>query len=296
VIECAGSVLLRMPELVRSKLGSDTVGRSLAKALQQLGSAGAQFAPDLIALLDLSREDELARYGFHLPQELASIAQEDAATVLALESRLLETDRTRAEGAAETLRAMGPRAARFSPTLVDTLKKLATKAPDYHFHHCLASIGRDREDVFEMFLNDARPAPPRMKETSDGYRWNETMFVRGVALEALGNFTAFAERAMPVLIDALDNFQEYDPDWSRGGAQSRIIASLHELGPASSSAVPALAKRLHDKDGDIDWTIVNLLADLGPAASGALPALQELLADFDEGPIADAINKIRRER
>lgn len=80
---------------------------------------------------------------------------------------------------------------------------------------CIAAVAPDRRDVFKRVAAAARPAPPEMRrvEGYEQYSYDATMHRRGVAIDALGHFAAFAGDAVPILVDALETFEEYDPDW-----------------------------------------------------------------------------------
>lgn len=285
VIEHAGAVLMRVPDVVRKAIRHEATADTFAKAVESLGPSAVVFAPDLIAQLDSSLADERARKWFRYPSALAAVGRENAATVAALEHRLLSPNGAIRGGAAQTLERMGDAAARRSPTLVETLKRLSAP-PRYELLASLASVGRNRRDVLEIVLEAARPAPPRMISPPQfpRYQNDETMHVRGTALEALAYFPSFPERAVPVLVDALATFEEYDPDWGyERGNHGRVVHSLSRFAPdAAAAAVPALVERLRGPDGETDWRIVKYLGEIGPPARGALDALIALRAGLND--------------
>jgi hypothetical protein len=144
---------------------------------------------------------------------------------------------------------------------------------------CIGALAPERRDVFEKVLAAARASPPEVR-TQNGYTYDVVMFRRGMAINALGHFTAFASEAVPVLVDALDSFEEYDPDWGyENGNYGRIVRALSKLGPASAAAIPALLGHLRDSNGDVEWPIVRLFGKLGPAARDVLPVLKLLEAE-----------------
>jgi hypothetical protein len=106
----------------------------------------------------------------------------------------------------------------------------------------MASLGRDREDVLEEVLALAAPRPPRITRIPYGkgssYEQDEVMLERGIALVGLRYFTKFPDRVVPVLADAIDTFEEYDPDWVDKGEHERVTSSLRAFG--ASSAKPAV--------------------------------------------------------
>jgi hypothetical protein len=185
--------------------------------------------------------------------------------------------------AAEVLKLIGPNAALLVPTLVDALLTFASDSDrGSSALAALARIAPARRDVFERVVEAARLRPPEMRRIPDfpDYEYDAAMHRRGPALESLGEFTAFADEALAVLTDALDTFQEYDPDWGyEQGEHGRVVHSLERLAPASAIAVPSLLRRMRMKDGAVDWRIVRFFGALGPAGHDALPALLQLKAE-----------------
>jgi hypothetical protein len=111
--------------------------------------------------------------------------------------------------------------------------------------------------------------------------------LKGEIILALGNMGIEAERVMPVLIiDMLETFQEYDPDWSYYGVHGRVVSALRGFGSAAAPAVPALTRCIWQKPEkqwifDEKWIeraepneeVIKLLGELGASAQEALPAL-----------------------
>jgi hypothetical protein len=199
--------------------------------------------------------------------------------------RALEGPPPAAAGALEALGEIGPPVLRYEPEFV--WRVLRREPPGALFPYALSSaigsIGRDDGRLLEIILDYARPRPPRIVSTEGGHDWDATASERGIALELLANFTAFPQRVVPVLMDALETFEEYDPDWSyERHEHGRVIASLRAFGPAAAPAVPVLARHLKTRDGDWDREVILLLGELGPLAAEALSALEQLRAESDE--------------
>jgi hypothetical protein len=274
-LEHAGPLLLRMQEAVRQALRDGVTRDAMAKAIKQLGPAGLPFAPDLMDEPIIDR-----------PDVLASVGREDEQLVASMLDRIASPELRVASSAAETLRDMGESARRVRPSLPDDLWALLDGSEhDLAVLSVLATLAPDRRDVFERILAMARPGPPDMRsaEGFPDYQYDATMGRRGWAIELLGNFRAFAPEAVAVLIDALDSFEEYDPDWGyENGEHGRVVNSLSQLGDAAAAAVPALIPRIRSADGEIDMRIVRFLGQVGPAAQAALPVLQELEAEWGE--------------
>jgi hypothetical protein len=297
VIEQAGPVLLSMPETVRAGLRDRATRQAMAKALEQLGPAAAAFAPDLLSLKDAdTSEDAVAdptAGSLSSPAAIAAVGREDATTVRSLLAIATSTDPRAAYDARDALARIGPAAVGLVPSLVDELLAVAVSDPDRTatMLPCLAALAPGRRDVFDLAVDAARMRPPEMRqyETHPQYSYDAAMCRRGPAIEALGRFTPFADEAVAVLTDAIDTFEEYDPDWDYENAEhGRVIDALGRLGPAAAAVVPALIRHLRQRDGDLDRPIIRLLGRLGTAAAAdALPALRqlrsELAAEYPEG-------------
>ena len=96
----------------------------------------------------------------------------------------------------------------------------------------IASLGRDRSQVVSWVLDQAAPATPRMRpcEGFPEHSYDEVMHFRGAAIDTLQFFTSFPNRVIPVLLEAFDSFQEYDPDFMHNGEHERVCMVLEEFG------------------------------------------------------------------
>lgn len=120
--------------------------------------------------------------------------------------------------------------------------------------------------------------------------YDQTLHARGTALSALNCFTEYPEECLPVLIEAMHSFEEFDPDECYHGPQSRIAGVVVKFGPKASSAVASLIQHLEDDPEQVPTSLLEALVSIGPAAKAALPALRELqvkFADPDEDPKHD---------
>ncbi len=112
---------------------------------------------------------------------------------------------------------------------------------------------------------------------------------RGAAIDSLRHFKRFADQVLPVLVDALDTFEEYDPDWSYEGEKHGLLsASLVPFGPLAAPAVPHLVRILEGwptrPEEDREWprNVFRLLAAIGPPARrGSPPSLEQPCAYAD---------------
>ncbi len=278
----AGPILLGMPDVVRDALRDVACSGPVAKALGHLGAAAVAFAPDLL-MPPPGRASAETGHEILDSDALASVGRHDDRAVRELIERVKHEKSSAAFDTASTLGKMGPAAAVRVPTLVAELMPLFDDRDRAGYAiRALAPITPDRRDVFDRVLAAARAKPPDIQHLPDhpDHPYDATMWHRGQAIEALAHFRRFAAEAVPVLADALDTFQEYDPDWTYGdGDHGRVLHALSALIPASAAAVPALLRHLRGADGETATGIIRLLGRIGPAAREALPALRQLEAE-----------------
>jgi hypothetical protein len=287
VFNALDDAFLAAPDALALVLRQKVLASSAAEALERIGPAAKEpFGRILLDMLDAADE----RHAFHYANALAAVCREDPELVDALVGRALEAPWAVAEGAIEALGAIGPTLLERTPDLLARLLRRQTPELSYPVALMRAAgrIGRDDAGLLATLLDYARPRPPRIIKAEGGFDWDATLSERGAALESLGNFTRFPDRVVPVLADALETFEEYDPDWGyERGDHGRVVASLRAFGPAAAAAVPALTRRVKDRDGAWDREVIRLLGDIGPPAADALPALEQLYAEDGEPPIVD---------
>lgn len=312
VFNALGEPLLEASDLLREMLADRYEQSHALEALVRIGTKGRAFATDLLSVLDQARDDG----GFYGAHAMAAVGRGDPEVVGELVRRLREGTPVVKSGAAATLEEMGTDVAGREGEIVDLLRPmLAGPETRYAGVGALASVGRDREDVMREVVELARPKEPRWKAVKQGkyeHRYDETMWDRGVAIHALRYFTRFPDQVVPVLADAVETFEEYDPDLQRGqSAHERVVNSLRAFGPAAAAAVPVLVRHVRQGDGEADMEVIRLLGDIGPGAGEALSALEELWREsgeersavWDEGeaptrefdPVAWAIGRVRGE-
>lgn len=280
------ALLADRPGLYAMLADKDTWMRDdAADAVARIGPAAVDFAPFFLAELDAAQSP----HGFtdRGAQALGSIGRDDPVTIDGLLRRLRSGSVAVRMGAAEALFYAGPPLAGRLEIALDLLLEAAQTPEVVHAAiRALASVGRDNEAALCRVLEAAQPRPPRWQTVPDfpDHKYDEVMSERGTAISSLPYFKRFADQVVPVLVDALDSFEEYDPDWSYGGEHERVCHALGQFGPLAAPAVPWLVRFLEEwptrSDADREWPTdaFRLLAAIGPAAVDALPLLKQLRA------------------
>jgi hypothetical protein len=288
VFQSLGDALMAADDVLAEMLADETLGRYAREALVRIGPAGRRFVPMLLSELDGARGQDL---GFEGADALAAIGRGDPAVVGELVRRLRsDADAAVKAGAAEVLETLGADVAGREAEVVDLLRALLRDKGAWRSGLlAMASIGRGRADVAREVAALARPREPRWVTHKRGkyeHRVDEVMWERGAAIDALRYLVQFPDEAVPALADAVETFDEYDPDLQRGQSEhERVAASLRAFGPAAAPAVPVLARHVRMADGDWDREVVLALGSIGPAARPALAALEEIRREMaTEGP------------
>jgi hypothetical protein len=273
VFDVLDTALLEAGDLLHEMLADRHLRHKAIQALERLGPAAAPFVPDLLGRLERSRH-------FDGQRVLGAIAQSDPALAEELVTRLRNGPKTARIAAAGSLEAAGP--AIGEPLVEEAIRLLRELLPEnaWWATKALASLGRESEEILNELLAAAAPKPPRMKPCDYG-SYDAAMYERGTALVALQHFTRFPERVVPALVNAIETFEEYDPDWVDRGEHERVTSSLRAFGSqAAKLAAPVLICHVRQSDGEVDWDVIRLLGEMEPAAEVALPVLRNLEEDL----------------
>lgn len=143
----------------------------------------------------------------------------------------------------------------------------------------LASVGRADPKIRARVLERARDRGVRM--TTDTPPWagadhayDDIMWERGVAIAALQYFSDHVDECLPVLLEAIDTFEEQDGDETYLGPHARVAQVLERFGPAAAAAAEPIARDIDSPDEDYPRAIVAALVAMGPAGTPALPHLK----------------------
>jgi hypothetical protein len=226
VFAALDSALLEDPEGLLAMRRDRQLFAEAAQAIERIGPAAVSFAGFFLDLLDQQPGPAWDYY----PLTLGSIARGNQTIVDALLLRL-ETGNDRVRwGAAATLERMGPDLAGREDKAIQLLLDVSSRPPvSAAVISALASVGRDRPEALERVLQLAAPRPPRwVCEPITGHRYDEVMHERSGAIEALGYFHKFRDRLVPVLQDAMNTFEEFDPDYEQMRL-TRVEQALQKL-------------------------------------------------------------------
>ena len=297
------TALLAADAELRMMLADDGLRTRAYEALARIGraattddeaSAARSFAPVLLDHLDAGEMN------WHVAAEaLAAIAGDDPATVDTLLGRLDSTGDRRAYDAATAIEHMAPRLAGRGPAVVarmgEPIGGSADGEPPGLAIRALASAGRDDEAVVRRIADLARARPPRMRTNPafPQYPYDAVMYERGAAIDGLRYCTRFPAIAVPALVAAFDDFEEYDPDESYCGDHERVCSALSAFGPDAAPAASRLIEYLTaylDGPGETyPKDALALLAAIGPAASAARPVLERMRGEEEDEFVPDEL-------
>lgn len=290
--------LLAAPAVLEAFLQDSKLRWDALAILQRCGPAAVDWAPVLLRDFDQLARNRGKVYCFDAAAALGSVGQGNAAIVAAMISRLSHDKPIVRGAAADVLQHMAgevcDRNVEICELLVPMLEDEATAT---NALLAVASIGRNIHAIRTKVLALAAPQPPKLR-AYPGYpdmQYDQAMHTRGIALSAIEFLTAYPDECLPVLIDALDSFEEFDPDEGYHGPHARVANLIALFGPAAEPAVLPLARHLNDEPDEIPSAMFDCLAAIGPAAYAALPTLRKLYEKFPPDEPAKADEPVDRD-
>lgn len=252
--------ILLVPDEIRAMLRDPRQRWNAIQVIERLGPKAEPFADDLAGQLDASTR----RRPFDAPDALAAVIHDDGRRIGQIVERLEAAEPAVAEGAADTLYSLGPRAAEAVPDCVDKLLAIAAREDAPVRTAAITALGRVTRGtdvaIDPLLAVSASQAPQ----------------VRGASLTALGDIGRQSEKVVRRLVEAFEDYQEKDPDWLHYSKHERVVRALQAFGVAAAVAVPALMARVRRREEELDKGVIETLGKLGPAAREALPVLETL--------------------
>jgi hypothetical protein len=243
-------------------------GNHMLDAVRRIGPPAKEFIPLVRRIGDAAT--------------LAALIREDKEEIEKVLLQLENYDHRTVFFTFRVLKYLGPIAQSQIPDALDRVKKATKYVPwTSDSMKSLASVGRHDSESLDIILTLMPDYP-------------------GAVIDYLSYFTDFPEKVVPILISALDTFEEYDPDWQREGDHARVVHTLTYFGAKGAEAVEPLLNLLTQED--MITYLIHCLGNMWPAAKAALPYLENLCEIEEENPedyfpdaqsIATAVARIR---
>jgi hypothetical protein len=285
VFELLDVELMEVPAVLEALL-SDTKRRGDAlSALARIGPAAIQFAPLLLSDLDNLLNRGSKPQWFDAAHALGAIGRDNPMIVEAMIDRLTHAEGNVRISAANVLQHMGLSVCNRHKEICGLLLPMLQRDDEFYAAVvALASVGRELSSIRATVLSFAKPRAKKMRVDphSENREYDHTIWERGTAISAMKYFTLYPEECLPILIEAMQSFEEFDPDECHHGPLGRIATVICQFGTRASAAVLPLAEHLDDEPDEIPVCILQALASIGPAAGPAIPAIQELRKRFSD--------------
>ena len=294
VIRALGHELLSAPAALQVVLEHRQLSYVAVDALKRIGPPAIAFYPQLLDRLVTSDVAGGIHCDHNAAEALASIGKGNEVIVRELCHRLNHEHEQVREAAACALAVMGTDVADREPEIVRVLSGLCAGDVTYSVVQALASVGRHDPEARRRILDIARPRPP-IWETAPAYpdhKYDRVMYDRGYAIDAIACLTDYPQECVPVLVDAIDSFVEFNVDLEYSGPAARVAHALERFGPKAAAAALPLAKKLGECDEDTPRAIFAALTAMGPSASAALGELERYRKRFAlDDPLPDLTTK-----
>jgi hypothetical protein len=281
VFEALDTAFLAAPEALALVLEHSHQYYLAFKALERMGSAARMFAPRLLERIDKLPESKHPSADEQVARALGAVGKGDSDTLDALLARTHHEHFAVRNTVLAALGWTGVASAGRPAILARLQALLESKESRLAAIEALASVGRASPVVRLQVIALAWPRPPQWEDPPPGFgeRYDAVMVERGVALGALRHFNEYAEECLPVLLHAIDSFEEFDPDECYDGPVGRVARVLGNFGPAAAPAAAVLARKAElAEEGDFPRAILHTLVLMGTAAAAAVEPLTRLRA------------------
>ncbi|TWT31865.1 HEAT repeat domain-containing protein [Blastopirellula retiformator] len=276
--------VLEAPAVITAFLNDAQLRRDALSILQRCGPAAVSWAPRLLHDFDRFTRKRGKSNWFDAAQALGSVGRGNPETVDAMTICLTHAKNFVRQAAADVLRYMAGEVCGRNDEICQLLLPMLDEKEEVAYIAVLAlgSVGRNRPEIRSKILTIAAPQPPQLR-SYPGYphlHYDQTMNQRAAALGAIEYFTTYPNECLPVLIDALDTFVEFDPDECYHGPHARVSGLIALFGPLAEPAVLPLAGHLNDEPEEHPSAMLECLEAIGPAAGAALPELRKLREQY----------------
>ena len=291
VFECLGKELLIADATIKQMMKCEACRGSVYRSLIRIGPAAVHYAPFLLRQMkhrpNVSMSDELAA-------PFAAIVRDDPQMIRRIVDHFLAGSWHMQRHAANVLIELGEAIDPFRDEVISAANGVFEESEDVWKERLIASVGRIDDQVRQCVLKAAGPQPPDLQEFPNfpGHFFDAAMGRRAAALESLRFFTKYPDETVPVLIEALSSFEEFDPDECYDGPVGRVAGILADFGPSASEAAVPLARLMLGAE-EFPGAIIDALTAIGPAASGALPLLYKYQTKYlEEEPLSEPLDRI----
>lgn len=277
--------ILVAPDALRRLLAHPREARYAFEALERIGPRGIAFARHLFDVMDRADSDEYSSDADLAARALGSIGNDNAEIVSELVQRLKSTSSRTAILAARVLSRMGTNVAGKTQSIIPLLSSMVDRDEQLWLTiEALASVGRHDRSARAKVIDLARPRPAEWAVVPDwpDQRYDKVLPVRGAALNAMRHFVDYPDECVPVLLAAINDFEEFDPDECYAGPAGRVSSVLKVFGRSASEAALPLANRIGES-ADFPQAILDALASMKGGAVEALPTLHAFRAKQYDG-------------
>lgn len=274
--------LLAAPDALQSMLETENRGQlrsDALAALARIGPPAIAFAAQMIEEIEALPHPSKDKYPtFDAARALGAIGRGDAVTVASIVRLLASDSPSQRVAAAETAEYLGTDVCGREEEIVTLLTPMLNLDNEYYAAlPAMASVGRHLVHARFQVIAIAKARPPKWRTApwpeGTNEKYDQTMFERGVAISAMHYLRDYADECLPVLIDAMDTFEEFDPDEMYDGPQGRICTVLASFGPKAAPAANAVVSLLSFDSDEPLTSILEALAEMGPRAHYVIPKL-----------------------